>query len=290
MVASILNEIIDKKKIVKIKDNICYTNLDLKDELIISRAAWGRIFKFNLQKFIEDRKDFEENKLKYHIDIIEKYRKFSKNDIYLEIGCGPAYIGEYLMKRYDLWFIGIDFNLEILKTLRAYLVKNKFKKFILIHADINDMPLKSNTIDYIYGGGVIEHFADTNKILAQSYRVLKRNGISFNTVPAFTLSWLPLRFYNNIPDLFLLRNIFEYFHIKIMKNKILEKNYGYELSFTKKKLFTMHKKVGFRKTVVSQMAFYPSVKRLKNKLLRDLYYHFAKSSITTQIYYVAAQK
>ncbi len=152
------------------------------------------------------------------------------------------------------------------------------------------MPLKDNVIDFIYGGGVIEHSADTLKTPKELNRVLKEGGIVFNTVPSFNLSWLPLRFYNNIPSTPILRSIFEFIHSKIFRNEILEENFGYELSFTQHSLKRIHNLAGFKKIDAGAMAFHPSPKKLKNRYLRNMYYSLSKSAFVAPVWYVSVCK
>lgn len=285
--------IIDEKKLVYDKNGI-YVNKSLKEfsddkDIAISKKAWTKIYDFSLEKLKKDREDFNESKLQDAIGYIEKAYTMNQDSIYLEIGCGPAHIADYVMETYNAYFVGIDFNYEMLLTLKRYFDEKGYTKYILIYDDINNMPLKDNSIDFIYGGGVIEHFKDTNNILKESYRVLKTGGVSFNTVPAFNLWWI-FRFFNNIPDIPILRQILEYIHINILKGKVLEHYYGYELSYTPYKLKKLHTNNKFNSIVVSSFAFYPSDKKLKNQLLRKLYYFLQNNIVTSAVYLVYGKK
>jgi len=282
-------EIVNRKKAKQDKNGIWKTELRMSRDLSANHKTWEKIYNFNIAKLEKDRIDFKQNKLKDHISYIKKYFKFTNQTVYLEIGCGPSYIAEYLMNTYDCFFIGIDFNYKMLVTLKKYFDNKGFKKYILIHADINDMPLKTGTIDFIYGGGVIEHFKDPAKIINELHRVLKKGGIAFNTVPAFNLFW-PMSMHKNIPSLPILKQIFEFFHIKLLNNKLLSKHHGYELSFWQSQLKKIHKKIGFKTSHTGGFAFHPSDKKLKNKFLRNLYFNFSKFSLTSPIIYIAAKK
>lgn len=126
---------------------------------------------------------------------------------------------------------------------------------------MDDMPLRDNVIHFIYNGGVSEHSRNTLKIPKELNGLLKEGGVSFNTVPAFNLSSLPLRFYNTILSTPILRSIFEFIHVRIFKNKILGKNFGYELSFTQHNLKRIHKLAGFKKWMSGLWLF---IRPLKN--------------------------
>ncbi len=288
-----LNSIIKKDRL-RLDKNGVYINTFLKDfdnqdDIFISKKAWSKIYDFNLSKLKKDREDFNQSKLQDAIKYIEQAYTINQDSIYLEIGCGPAHIADYVMETYNAYFVGIDFNYEMLLTLKQYFDEKGYKKYILIHDDINNMPLKDNSVDFIYGGGVIEHFKDTNYILKESFRVLKQGGVSFNTIPAFNLWWV-FRFFNNIPDILVIRQILEYIHINILKGKVLERYYGYELSYTPYKLKKLHKNNQFNNIVVSPFAFYPSEKKMKNKLLRKIYYFLQNNTLTSAVYMVYGKK
>lgn len=284
-----INKILDKKKLKKDKQGIWTTNLKLTPETKSSQIIWEKIYYFNLRDFKKDRKDFFANKLQDHFSYIKSTFEFNPKTIYLEIGCGPSYIGECLMKYYNCFFIGVDFNYQTLVILKNYLEKLNYKKFILIHADINKLPIKSNTIDFIYGGGVIEHFKNPNIVQKELYRVLKKNGIAFNTVPAFNLFW-PMSMKKNIPSYPILKQLFEFIHINLLNKKMLNKYHGYELSFGIRQLKNMHKRIGFKSSIAGAFAFHPSSRRLKNRFLRSAYFYLSKNSLISPIIYIAAKK
>jgi SAM-dependent methyltransferase len=285
-----LASLLEPAKIVGRRGRILLTDLQIQEELEVSQKAWESIYHMNLDQLRQDRLEFAQSKLADHLAVIGRFTNFSKNAVYLEIGCGPAYIAEYLMEQFDVAFIGMDFNLEILETLQAYLDGRGFTNYLLVHAEINTMPLRDATVDFIYGGGVIEHFANTRQILIESKRILKAGGILFNTVPAFNLSWLPLRLYNNIPAVPWLRSAFTYLHMNLLQGRVLERNYGFELSFTKKGLASLHREAGFRRPRVGPFPIHPSPTRLRNPRLRRLVYRLFAQPLLAPVYYAAARK
>lgn len=284
-----LENILNKHKVSKDKNGIWVSDISLTKDQDTSQRKWEEIYDFGLKKLLADRKEFYENKLSDHLDYILRSYKFDKKTIYLEIGCGPGYIGEHLMKQYNSYFIGLDFNYKILLTLKKYLEDKGFKKFLLVYADVNDMPIVHGSIDYVYGGGVIEHFKNTNHLLKEIKRVLKKNGIVFNTVPAFNLSWI-MRVNSTIPSVRILRELAEFVHIKIMKSKLLNKHHGYELNYTYTQLRNLHKQLGFSSIKIGPFAFHPSSRIVKNDILRNAYYNLSKIKYISPIYFVYAKK
>ena len=120
-----------------------------------------------------------------------------------------------------------------------------------MQGNVLKMPIKRDSIDFVYGGGVIEHFKDTQKSVDEIYRVLKPRGVSFNTVPYLNLGSLTYRqIWGNIPNLPVLKQIFEFVHIKLLRGRYMV--FGYELSFLGSTLRKIHKKLGFRNVTVSK--------------------------------------
>ena len=153
---------------------------------------------------------------------------------YLEIGCGQAFLGEELAN--DGWiFIGMDYSSNALKSLKKRLNDRGIKNYFLIKGDIQFLPIKSNSIDLVFGGGVIEHIEhikNTQIVINNIFRVLTQSGVSFNTVPYFNLGNLFYRsLWGGVPNIPILRELSELLHIKILKGKHMV--FGYELQFTK---------------------------------------------------------
>ena len=290
------------KENYKIDQNGILHSEYLRDpETLHSKNVWEKIYNFDMDAFKKDRDDFFRSKLEDHINHIRKSYVFNPSSICLEIGSGPAYIGEYIMKEFDSFYAGIDFNYEMLLTVKKYFDQKGFKKYLLIYGDIKNMPVKDNVIDFIYSGGVIEHFPNTGLVLRELYRVLKAGGVSFNSVPCFNFSWIFLRSFANIPSTgaatnggpsapIFLKKVFEYIHIGLLKNKILDKFYGYELSFTRNSLRKLHERNGFKDITIGPFACHPSIRKLRNPILRKLYFNVQKSGLTSFFHYVFAKK
>jgi ubiquinone/menaquinone biosynthesis C-methylase UbiE len=125
------------------------------------------------------------------------------------------------------------------------------KNYLLIQGNILKMPIKSEKIDFIYGGGVIEHFKKTQQSINELYRVLKKNGVSFNTVPYLNLSSLTYRqIWGNIPNFPVLKQIAEFIHIRLLGGRHMI--FGYEFSFLGSTLIKLHKKAGFSEIYIDR--------------------------------------
>ena len=195
---------------------------------------------------------------------LAEVRKKSKDVVYLEIGSGYFFIGQNMAKDCNL-VIGVEICPSAIKIAKRMLEARKITNYLLIEGDILHMPIKNNMIDLVYGGGVIEHFEDTQPVVNEYFRVLKKGGISFNTVPYLNLGSLTYRqLWGNIPNIPILRQSFLFFHTKILRAKHMR--YGYEMSFLAYTLKSLHKKAGFRKVKVEKFDIFIYFEFLPTKI------------------------
>jgi len=84
---TILRSIISDDNI-KIDDNgILISYNTIIDEVKTSKKAWEKIYNYSLTELKRDKEDFDKNKLEDHLKYINKYYKFDKNTVCLELGC-----------------------------------------------------------------------------------------------------------------------------------------------------------------------------------------------------------
>lgn len=283
-----LSQLIDGQK-ASLDNNNIWVSKSLK-ELSSSNEIWNRIYNFDTTELKRLHNEFSVDKLNDLLVFVNQALP-QKKGMYLEIGCGPSFLAKYLLQNSSMSFVGVDFNYEALLTLQHYFDECSIdrRRYLLIYCDIRDMPVKDKTIDFIYGGGVIEHVPDTDLTLHELYRVMKKGGISLNSVPALNFFWFT-RFYMSIPNVPIIRSIFEFIHIKLLNEKVLNHYYGYELSFTKNKLVKLHSNEGFKNVKVGAFSFHPSRDKLTNKFLFNLFYKITTSVITCPFYFVKATK
>lgn len=223
----------------------------LKSDLKLSQDKWEEFYQKQL-----DQEEYDKLYQTYLADNYDnvfrelKQSKEIKDIVFLEIGSGPMLLGQAIAKKCKL-IIGVDFSQSALKIAKKMLDSKSISNYLLILGDINKMPIKKNSIDLLYGGGVIEHFKNTQSIINEMHRVLKTGGVAFNTVPYLNLGSLTYRqIWGNIPNFPILKQIAEFLHIKLLRAKHMR--FGYELSFSANHLKSLHKKVGFKKVAVDK--------------------------------------
>jgi 2-polyprenyl-3-methyl-5-hydroxy-6-metoxy-1,4-benzoquinol methylase len=178
----------------------------------LSQEKWDSEYKKTINakkaKILKEnfRKTYQDYTMKYIKDIFKSYR--SKK--YLEIGCGPFFIGQALSKE-GAFIVGIDYSMNALNLAKFYLKDEGIENYLLVCGDIAKMPFKDNSFDLLYGGGVIEHFKDTVGVVKENFRVLKEGGFAFNSVPKLNLGSLTYRqVWGNIPNAPVLRELSEF--------------------------------------------------------------------------------
>jgi ubiquinone/menaquinone biosynthesis C-methylase UbiE len=105
---------------------------------------------------------------------LEKYvtRYFNKNSLIFHAGCGGGQVEEEIADSYTI--VGMDISLNAIELYKKYHTDPK-----LILGDINQIGIKTGSLDGIYNLGVMEHFKEDeiNTILLEFRRVLKNNGV-----------------------------------------------------------------------------------------------------------------
>ena len=221
----------------------------LSNDLKLSHSKWSSLYRSQRQaaQLLRDYTVYKREYFPLIYDQINEVTSF-RDKVYLEIGCGPFYFGQLVAKECKI-IIGVDISREALTIARRMLEKNKITNYLLIQADILQLPITDDTVDIIFGGGVIEHFKDTRKCLDELYRVLRKRGTSFNTVPMLNIGSLTYRqVWGNIPNAPLLKQIAEFIHIKLLQGKHMR--FGYELSFLPSTMARLHRAVGFRRVTI----------------------------------------
>ncbi len=100
--------------------------------------------------------------------------------IMTDVGCGDGRYSLELLKSLDdnSYLHCIDYNEDMIKYLKSYLIDNNILNFCAIPGDASKLPLESDTMDYIVTFNAIHHF-DIQKFLSEVYECLKDDGRAF---------------------------------------------------------------------------------------------------------------
>ncbi len=214
----------------------------------------------------------------YYIDDILGYvdltRVLKEGETFLEIGCGPSWIGMEIAKR-GFHVIALDCCIEALKLAKRIYAQNGVTA-LFVCGDVLKTPFKKDLFHLTYGGGVIEHFDDTQQATDEMFRITARGGNVLNSVPYLSISSLTYRQrWGNIPDFPVLKQLAEFVHIHLLKRKHMM--FGYEKSFTMKKLRKIFNRSGFSKIEIGQYKCYLPINFIKNESIRALARKLASS-------------
>lgn len=104
----------------------------------------------------------------------------------IEVGCGDSVYLPYFHKAFGLEITGIDYT-DIGCKRAEQILSNAGVKGTIIKADLFDLPENLlHQFDFVYSGGVIEHFEDTSHAIAQLKKLLKPGGYIITSIPNIT--------------------------------------------------------------------------------------------------------
>ena len=171
------------------------------------------------EKYYSERKTNYFGETVSDASFIIKILDMKKEDVVLDIGAGPgAHLEDIRRKINGVKCIGI----EISETA----IKKKLSKELDIRpGDMRKMPFENESFDKIFSLGTVEHVPETEQVLREIYRVLKKNGKIYLTVP----------------------NKISFFHLtKRFKMLIGKWDIGYEKSFTPMEFRKLLHMAGFK--------------------------------------------
>lgn len=112
--------------------------------------------------------------------LISMYIKNAKS--VLDMGCGEGNRLSLLVKGYQnsIEAYGVDNN-----TYAINLAKKQFPNIRFLKNDLVKLPFGNNSFDLIYSAYVFEHLMDPEKVLRESFRILKGTGVLIIVAPNF---------------------------------------------------------------------------------------------------------
>lgn len=97
----------------------------------------------------------------------------NRNDLtVLDLGSGTGFFTDLLAGTYDQ-VIGLDISTDMLDFAKEH----RNKKILWLEADAHKIPLKDNSIDFIYSNLVIQWFEPLDEAITEMLRVLKPGGL-----------------------------------------------------------------------------------------------------------------
>lgn len=97
------------------------------------------------------------------------------NKIVLEIGCGLGFHTELLSYKCKK-VISIDLSEYAIETTKKRLQIKGIKNVDLYLRSATSIPLENESVDYVWSWGVIHHIPDSDKVVSEISRILKKKG------------------------------------------------------------------------------------------------------------------
>lgn len=106
------------------------------------------------------------------------FSKIKQGDIVLDLGCGAGFDCFLASKKVgkDGKVIGVDMTEEMISKARLNAEKIGVKNVRFVLGEIEDLPIKDNSIDIIITNCVINLTPDKTKTFKEAYRVLRKGG------------------------------------------------------------------------------------------------------------------
>ena len=107
--------------------------------------------------------------------------KIQEGDVVLDLGSGAGMDAFIAAKKVGASgrVIGVDFTEDMIKKARRNAKKNGFTNVEFRHGDIEDLPVKSDSIDVILSNCVINLAPNKSRVFEEAYRVLRPGGRIF---------------------------------------------------------------------------------------------------------------
>jgi SAM-dependent methyltransferase len=189
----------------------------------LTKERWGQVWAGSEIEY----DPASEPQLRDSLDLILRHWPEPKGGRFLEAGCGPAANALNLAKL-GIDVTGVDLAPEAVEGAQEAFVRHGLEgEFVL--GDVRQLPFPDDSFDFVYAGGVVEHFRESRCAVAEMARVLRPGGRVLFTVPAFTLSYPYLFLRGNVPALPVAEAAVSFVQFRLLRGKLAI--FGYERSF-----------------------------------------------------------
>jgi SAM-dependent methyltransferase len=199
-------------------------------------------------------------------DSLELIRRFWPNPHgrFLEAGCGPA-ANALNLAAAGAEVVGVDLApAAVERATAAFRERGVAGDFVV--GDVRALPFADGSFDFVYAGGVVEHFLDTERALGEMARVLRPGGRVLFTVPALTLSYPYLFLRGNVPAVPLAEGVVRFVHFRVLRGALA--TFGYERSFLRRRVLHVLRSAGLDAIEVGRFDTYLPLLQLPRPVRR----------------------
>lgn len=232
----------------------------LSEDVVLSKQRWEHLHKKEtLRRTIQ-----KDPTIQSYWRFLSRYKKDFQKGALLDLGCGVAWVSS-LLARDGVRVVGIDISREAINKSKR-LFRTQAATGTLVQGDLLNLPFQDARFSFIWSCMSLEYVRDTRRAIEEAYRVLAPNGKMIAVVPVVSLTTLTYhQLRGDIPNVPLLKQFMEWFHLNLMKGKFMA--YGYEQSFTPGQLRRLFESAGFGVNTVDYfpmhypIAFVPAIIR-----------------------------
>jgi ubiquinone/menaquinone biosynthesis C-methylase UbiE len=111
---------------------------------------------------------------------MKRRRPLAPGSVVLEVGCGRGAGAALIRKEFQPAVLqAMDLDMEMLRRGRTYLPEGERKEISFYVADVLRIPAGSESLDAVFGFGVLHHVPDWESALKEIVRVLKPGGVYY---------------------------------------------------------------------------------------------------------------
>lgn len=128
---------------------------------------------------------------------ISKHLRFKKGQKYLDIGCGGMAYLPIEAAKMGVRAFGVDLSPQAVSNANEFAEKQGVEKLTQFKTgNAEKLPFQNNSFDTVSSIAVLEHLVNHEKAIKEIYRILKKGGRAYITVPNAYLfmplyTWLP---------------------------------------------------------------------------------------------------
>lgn len=208
--------------------------------------------------------------------------KKNKNNLCLENGGGHGLFVDGFSKKFkNVIFLDISFVFCVF--VKKIIEERKIKNVLIICANVEKLPIKNDTLDFIHSNNAIEHLNNQDAMISESFRTIKKKGcfliVSPNKKSIYFEPHFRFPLYGFIP--FKIR----FYLIKKLFNRDCTDVHLLDLNDLKKKLFKNFKGNYFITFIPSQLK-----RTAQQNILRKVIIYMLKNKITNKLILILFNK